>query len=700
MKTKTLFAGIAVLTFIGQSQLHAQATWTGVGTSGTPALWSVGSNWSVNAPASGNTISLLFNNTGANSFSNNDLTGLTVNSISIPATFGGLNVRDNTITGNAITLAGGVTVATGNWQTIGLNAALTAGAKSFNITSGQLTYSGVLSSSGGLTKDGGSKLILSNFNTYSGNTIVNAGTLELSNGSGTGVIRGDVTVNSNGTLLSSASSSFGYNAGVKVNNLAINGGTVTHSSGNTLTLASVAVTMTGGTLQTTNAGGAFDFYDQSGTNTAVSTLAAATSATIAGNINLRAGDNDTTGTVFTVADGAVADDLIVSANMVNGSAQGVNSIIQKAGAGHMVLSGNNTYSGGTNLNLGTLAVISKTGLGANNATVTFNSTPGNINTATLELATSDGTLTNTYNLNMGSNRFNTIVLNRAASGDANYTLGTLSLGSSTMTFNKGANILSNASVTIGALNMSSGNNDREVILNGDAMINVSSASINSTGISKRLQLDGTSASNTIGAITNTTNSTAGSIVNVIKANSSTWTLNGSNGYTGTTAVNGGTLKAGTTQAFGTNSAVTMANAADAILDLNNNNNSIGSLSGGGTTGGNVALGSAKLTVGGDNTSPAAYAGVISGTGSLAKTGSGNLVLSGLNTYSGGTTVDNGTLTLNTGGGSGAIRGTLTINSGAHGDNHSWRRVRLQRQHQDQYRQYRSWHADPQLGGAI
>ena len=51
-------------------------------------------------------------------------------------------------------------------------------------------------------------------------------------------------------------------------------------------------------------------------------------------------------------------------------------------------------------------------------------------------------------------------------------------------------------------------------------------------------------------------------------------------------------------------------------------------------------------------------------GSLLKTGDGKLTLSGYNLYTGGTTVNGGTLALGTGGGTGAIRGVLTINSGS------------------------------------
>jgi len=133
------------------------------------------------------------------------------------------------------------------------------------------------------------------------------------------------------------------------------------------------------------------------------------------------------------------------------------------------------------------------------------------------------------------------------------------------------------------------------------------------------------------------------------------TLSGANTYTGTTTVSAGSLKAGVTSvantsgAFGNNSAISFANVSGAILDITGYNTQVGSLTGGGTTGGSVTLGSATLTTGGDNTSPAAYAGVISGaSGALTKIGSGTQILSGTNTYGGKTTVANGTLSFSAG----------------------------------------------------
>jgi len=130
-----------------------------------------------------------------------------------------------------------------------------------------------------------------------------------------------------------------------------------------------------------------------------------------------------------------------------------------------------------------------------------------------------------------------------------------------------------------------------------------------------------------------------------KAGAQTLVLSANNTYTGATTVNAGTLRAGVAgTAFGSNSAVTLANVSGATLDLNNFNTSIGSLAGGGGSGGNVTLGSATLATGGDNTSTS-YGGVISGTGGLTKAGIGTQTLTGSNSYTGVTTINGGVLSV-------------------------------------------------------
>jgi len=166
--------------------------------------------------------------------------------------------------------------------------------------------------------------------------------------------------------------------------------------------------------------------------------------------------------------------------------------------------------------------------------------------------------------------------------------------------------------------------------------------------SGQVQLNGPAYLSTSFAGSTLANLIAG-VGSLTKEGAGTLTLSGANTYTGATTVSAGILKAGiasvanTSGALGNNSAVTLANIAGVALDITGYNTQIGSLTGGGGTGGNVTLGGATLTVGGDGTSPPAYAGVISGTSGLTKIGGGTQTLSGANTYGGVTKVNAGTL---------------------------------------------------------
>lgn len=157
--------------------------------------------------------------------------------------------------------------------------------------------------------------------------------------------------------------------------------------------------------------------------------------------------------------------------------------------------------------------------------------------------------------------------------------------------------------------------------------------------------------------TNGNNATlAGDVVGtggLTKIGLGTLSLSGTGTYTGETHVNAGVLQAGATGAFSSASAFTVASGA--ILDLNGFDQAIGSLAGGGA----VTLGAATLTTGGDNGSTV-FAGTISGSGGLTKSGSGTLRLTGTSTYSGATIINGGTLDVE-----GTLGGTsaVTVNAG-------------------------------------
>lgn len=158
---------------------------------------------------------------------------------------------------------------------------------------------------------------------------------------------------------------------------------------------------------------------------------------------------------------------------------------------------------------------------------------------------------------------------------------------------------------------------------------------------------------------------------------------GVNDFIGTVSIEAGKIQLGAADRLSADSDVTLADQAGAELDLNSQDQTIASLSGGGVSGGNVTLGSGTLTFAdGSGT----YSGVISGSGSVVKTNAGNQVLAGANLYSGGTLVTGGqisvanetgsgtgsgfvqvetnaTFSLGTGGPSGSIAATVITNNG-------------------------------------
>jgi autotransporter-associated beta strand protein len=132
---------------------------------------------------------------------------------------------------------------------------------------------------------------------------------------------------------------------------------------------------------------------------------------------------------------------------------------------------------------------------------------------------------------------------------------------------------------------------------------------------------------------------------------------GTNDGTGLISINNGTLQiAGSDNRLPVGASVVLANVSTAALDLNGFNQTLGSISGGGTTGGNITEGSGALSITGSGN----YGGVISGSGGLIKQTGGTLTLTSANLYSGGTIVSNGSLVVANTTGSGLGSGSVTI----------------------------------------
>ena len=132
---------------------------------------------------------------------------------------------------------------------------------------------------------------------------------------------------------------------------------------------------------------------------------------------------------------------------------------------------------------------------------------------------------------------------------------------------------------------------------------------------------------------------------------------GANAYTGGTTVRGGALKAGAAGAFAANTDYVVDGG---LLDLGGFSLTMSSLSG---TGGTVALGAADLTVA--QAANTGFAGILSGSGTFAKTGTGTLTLTGdSSAFSGLTTVGTGgALIVGTAAG-GALGGIVTVDASA------------------------------------
>ncbi|WP_276574700.1 Ig-like domain-containing protein [Metapseudomonas otitidis] len=219
--------------------------------------------------------------------------------------------------------------------------------------------------------------------------------------------------------------------------------------------------------------------------------------------------------------------------------------------------------------------------------------------------------------------------NLTLSGAANTFSGATTISAGTLTASGGDAISSNSSVSVAAgATLALAGNEAIGNLSGAGSVTLGSFSLTST------QTADTTFSGSISGTGGVTFSQSGS------ATYST-TLSGTNTYTGATLLaNYAWLKLNGDASMADSSTVRVN--GNSVLTLLSNQ-TIGSLASNNANA-SIQLGSYTLTAWGNNVS-ATVAGVISGTGSLVKQGSGILNLSGSNTYGGTTTISAGALSI-------------------------------------------------------
>ena len=267
---------------------------------------------------------------------------------------------NNSYSGVTTIAAGTLTVGDGGTSgSLGTGAVVNNGVLAFN-RSDAVAVNVNVSGSGALVKNGSGTLTIQKMLSYTGGTTVNEGALVLGYGGANGMIRGNLAIQEGAQVTLKGGDSFGYSGGnASVKNVNITGGTLYFGDKANQTFQNTVFNLKGAVVDGVT-GGRMDIWTK-----AVVNVKAANKASEIRNINVLL--RDANPTVFMVERGKSASDLNVSSNIINSS--GVKGSFIKKGAGIMVLSGRNTYSGGTTVNWGTLVAASNQALGTGLAAV-------------------------------------------------------------------------------------------------------------------------------------------------------------------------------------------------------------------------------------------------------------------------------------------------------------------------------------------
>lgn len=329
--------------------------------------------------------------------------------------------------------------------------------------------------------------------------------------------------------------------------------------------------------------------------------------------------------------------------------------IVKSGTGSWQFNGVNTFTGGVTVKEGFLGVGNTGGLGA--GTLTLGDSSGSNNAS----AGFGSNVNPTNAINVASGSSGTLALQRTGGSGPSTLSGPITLANNlTISHNPGTSNGQNFTI--------SGN------LTGTG--NVSVKSLNGTGTTT---LSG--SVDMIGALSNDSSLVSPTVISGVigtnvtgvaqNSSTSTLTLSNTNAYTGGTTVTAGTLTLGhATNTLADTGAVAVSGGT---LAIGANSDTVGAIT---LTGGSITGSTGTLT----GSSYALQAGTVSaklgGLGALTKSSSGTVTLSGVNSYTGATTVSAGKLVIDgnistsmttieangTLGGSGTL-GALTVGSG-------------------------------------
>ncbi len=335
--------------------------------------------------------------------------------------------------------------------------------------------------------------------------------------------------------------------------------------------------------------------------------------------------------------------------VISGSITG-SGLLNKTGGKLLTLSGTNTHTGGTKIaGADGLSITDASNLGTGAVTISGS-----------KLAvTGAGTLSNAISL-AGEGTINNaeaVELSGVVSGDAfiktgtgvltlsaaNTYTGATTVSAGGLTLSGGSSIDDASAVTVASgatLTLAAGNETIGSLAGGGNVM-----------LGYRLTAGGDNTSTTFSGAISSSNTSG-----LTKSGTGTLTLTGANTFTGAVVVSNGTLALTSSTSIPNAAAVTVL--ADGTLTLGSTK-TIGSLAGAGA----VVLDSRTLNVG--NSHSTDFSGVISGTGGhLLKQGSGTLTLSGINTYSGFTMLNAGTLSVasdsNLGGGELSLSEGVTL----------------------------------------